>query len=184
MVYILVPLIDGSVAKIKAQIVDNTLECQTKNLPQLAEMLQARAKSEGYMDQEEEIQVPQFGSKAVLMLGRSHQHLAPKPVYSTPEGLTLYSGCIDGPGAWKFGSMKGGQRTLCLGGSLLKEEKKKTLSKDIDQEKRDKIQMAIRKYARNDYLVARTEPEIRAKYICPALSYKSSSPTISDRERR
>ena len=120
MVYILVPLVDGSLTKIKAQIVENTLQCQTKNLRNLAAKLTREAIADGAMSESEEIQYPEYGSKAALMLGRSHQHLAPKAVYIAENGLTLYAGCIDGPRR-EYGD-KQNQRTLCIGGSLLDED--------------------------------------------------------------
>ena len=113
LVYILVPLTDGTMAKIKAQVIENTLQSQTRNLGRLAEMLAREAKSAGLMEEGEIIQCPEYGSKAALMLGRSHAHLAPKPIFTMSNGLTLYAGCIDGPRA------QGSQRTLCVGGSLL-----------------------------------------------------------------
>ena len=122
MVYILVPLVDGSLTRIKAQVIQHTLQCQTRNMKELAEEVAIQAISDGYMEEQEEIQCPRYEDQAVLLLGRSHEHLAPRPVYRTERGLTLYAGCIDGPGVWKYRSMRGGQRTLCIGGSLLDEE--------------------------------------------------------------
>lgn len=134
MVYILVPLVNGMMTKIKAQVVENTLQNQTMNLNKLAAILSRQAKADGFMEEYEEIQCPEYGSKAALMLGRSHEHLAPKPVYTADNGLTLYAGCIEGP----KGSDGGGEnaRTLCMGGSLLEggyEEKFSNLWMSIKQ---------------------------------------------------
>ena len=119
MVYILVPLIDGSMTKIKALVVENTLQSQTKNLKALSQMLAKQAKEQGYMGAEEEIQLPEYGSKAALMIGRSHEHLAPKPIFTASNGLKLYAGCIEGPRS--SGKTRKSQRTLIIGGSLLDE---------------------------------------------------------------
>jgi len=126
--YILIGLIDGSMARIKVQLIDYTMECQTRNLKQLTRGLESEAKAAGVMKEGEQIQYPVYQSKAVLLLGRSHAHLAPKLIYTNESGLSLYEGCIAGP--YTSRGPSGQERTLCVGGSLvLKQESKETLNK-------------------------------------------------------
>ena len=138
-VYILVPLVCGKLAKIKAQVIENTLRCQTRNLDRLTRILADEAKAAGVMEPAEEIQYPEYGSRSALMLGLSHQHLAPQPIYQANNGLVLYQGCLAGPMTHELSN--GVKRTLCIGGSLLDkscEEKYSNLwmsisDKDVDK---------------------------------------------------
>ena len=120
LVYILVPLVSGRMAKIKAQVIENTLRCQTKNLEKLAGVLADKAKAAGFMEPDERIQYPEYGSRSALMLGLSHRHLAPQPIYQADNGLVLYQGCIAGPMTHELSN--GNKRTLCIGGSLFDED--------------------------------------------------------------
>ena len=194
LVYILITLLDGTLAKIKAQVIGHTLQNQTKNLRELAQGMVTEATTNGHMRRDEKIQCPKYKSRAVLLLGRSHAHLAPKVVYGMQNGLKLYAGCIDGPG--KSEGPDGKWRTLCIGGSLVEstEDTRITTSyetwKDLPSEN-EKLREVMNKYTAKEYLVhgndtsekytAEWESDSKVeKMIFPTLAYKSSISNLGD----
>ena len=194
LVYILIPLVDGSLAKIKAQVIGHTLQNQTKNLKELAQEMLTDARTSGRMMESEKIQCPAYKARAVLLLGRSHSHLAPRVVHRMQNGLKLYAGCIDGPGKSK--GPDGKMRTLCIGGSLLDSvEDARIISsheawKDLSN-KSEKLSEAMSKYTNKEYLAhndgtlekyaSEEEDNLKVeKMIFPALAYKSSITNLDD----
>lgn len=120
-VNILVPLVDDKMSVLKVHVLPNTLQCQTENLQALADDLMRSAREAGVMGYDEEIQCPDYGRRAILMLGKSHEHLAPRAIYTDKNGLVLYESKIKGP-------MLRNGRTLCIGGSYHKGEVKERLA--------------------------------------------------------